>query len=168
MPVVEGVVVTGCSTISDQASAVYSDSYQAVEVPKDRLDNVYEGRAGFIKIDVEGHEQAVLDGAVGTIRRCRPRVLVEVIDQLSPGGLKRARAFFDRLDYRGFFVHEGELKPVERFSVEHMQNPANLPNLIAPLQTRQRFGKFIYNFIFLPAQEPQATVSRIRARLRTL
>ncbi len=167
MPVVEGVVVTGCSTISNEASANYP-GYQAIEVPTERLDDVYKGHAGFIKIDVEGHEQAVLDGAIETIRRCQPRVLVEVIDQLSPGGLKRARAFFDRLGYRGFFVHEGELKPVDRFEVDRMQNTANVPNPIAPLQARQRFGKFIYNFIFLPAQEPEETIARLRERLRTL
>ena len=54
----------------------------------DRLDNVYRGRAGFIKIDVEGHEQAVLDGAVETIRRCKPRMLVEIDDRLSPADLR--------------------------------------------------------------------------------
>ena len=84
-PVVDGVVVTGCSTISDEAAATYP-GHRGVEVPMDRLDHVYRGNAGFIKIDVEGHEQAVLDGAVETIRRCRPRMLVEIDDRLSPGG----------------------------------------------------------------------------------
>ena len=56
-----------------------------LKVHMDRLDNVYSGTAGFIKIDVEGHEQAVLDGAVETIDRCRPRLLVEVDERLSPG-----------------------------------------------------------------------------------
>ncbi len=167
MPVVDGVVVTGCSTISADTSRTYPE-YQAIEVAKDRLDNVYAGRAGFIKIDVEGHEQAVLDGAVETIRRCQPRVLVEVIELFSPGGIKRARAYFDRLGYRGYFVHGGDLKPVEHFSIERMQDPANLPCLTAPLQARQRFGRYVYNFIFLPPQEPEATPWRMRERLRAL
>jgi FkbM family methyltransferase len=70
-PVVNGVVVTGCSTISDEAAATYP-GLRAVEVPMERLDSVYRGNVGFIKIDVEGHEQAVLDGAIEIIRRCRP------------------------------------------------------------------------------------------------
>lgn len=167
MPVVEGVVVTGCSTVSRDASATYP-GYRGIEVPMDRLDNVYRGHAAVIKIDVEGHELAVLDGAIETIRRCRPRVLVELLETLAPGCVERARAYFDRLGYRGYFVHAGELKPIERFSVAEMQDPANLPDLTAPLQARQRFGRFIYNFIFLPPQEPEPTLRRMKERLLDL
>jgi len=167
MPVVDGVLVTGCSTVADSASETYPD-YQGIEVRMDRLDNVYRGRAGFLKIDVEGHEQAVLDGAVETIRRCQPRVLVEILDKFSPGGLKRAQTFFDRRGYRGYFVHDGELKPVEAFSIDEMQNPANLPDLTAPLQARQRFGRYVYNFIFLPQREPESTLQKMRERLHRL
>src|SRR4051812_36625093 len=146
MPVVDGVVVTGCSTVSPEAAATYP-GHRAIEVPMDRLDNVYRGQAGFIKIDVEGHEQAGLDRALGAIRRCRPRMLVEIDDRLSPGGLARARAYFERLGYRGYFVHDGRLEVIERFSIARMQQPANLPDLTAPLQQRERFASYIYNFI---------------------
>jgi FkbM family methyltransferase len=167
MPVVDGVAVTGCSTVSALASATYP-GHHAIEVPLDRLDNVYDGRVGFIKIDVEGHEQAVLDGAVRTIRRCQPRLLVEIDERLSRGGLALARDYFTSLGYRGYFVHAGRLEPIERFSVADMQNPAQLPDLTAPLQARQRFGRYIYNFIFLPPDEPDATLHRISERLRHL
>jgi FkbM family methyltransferase len=166
-PVVDGVVVTGCSTISEDAAATYP-GHRSVSVPMHRLDDVYRGNVGFIKIDVEGHEQAVLDGAVETIRRCRPRMLVEVDDRLSPGGLERARNFFTHFGYRGFFVHQGHIKPVERFSIGRMQDPTNLPDLTAPLQARQRFGRYIYNFIFLPSQEPELMLWKMGERLQQL
>ncbi len=166
-PVVDGIVVTGCSTISDEAAATYS-GLRAVRVPMERLDDVYRGNVGFIKIDVEGHEQAVLDGAAQTIRRCRPRLLIEIDDRMSRGGLARARNYFTHLGYRGFFVHQGHLKPIERFSIDRMQHPANLPDLTAPLQARQRFGRYIYNFIFLPSQEPELTVWKMGERLHRL
>jgi hypothetical protein len=133
-----------------------------------RLDEVYSGDCGFIKIDVEGHQQAVLDGAVETIERCQPRMLVELEERLSPGGLGRARAYFERLGYRGLFVHQGQLKPIERFSVETMQDQTNLPDLTASLEARKRFGSYVYNFIFLPPDEPQSTVWRMSERLRAL
>ena len=167
MPVVDGVVVTGCSTVSDDASAAYP-AFQGIEVPMERLDDVYSGPCGFIKIDVEGHQQAVLDGAVETIERCQPRMLVELEERLSPGGLGRARAFFDRLGYRGLFVHQGQLKPIDRFSVQTMQDQTNLPDLTASLTERQRFGRYIYNFIFLPPREPESTIEKITERLRAL
>lgn len=164
MPLVDGILVEGCSTISFDASATYA-GYRSVEVPMARLDDVYQGDVGFIKIDVEGHEQAVLDGAVETIRRCRPRLLIEIDERLSPGGIDRARSYFTELGYRGFFIHNGNLKPMERFSVERMQRPDNLPNLTAPLPERERFGRYLYNFIFLPADEPQETLWKMSERL---
>jgi FkbM family methyltransferase len=164
MPVVDGVVVTGCSTVSSAASATYP-AHRAIEVPMDRLDSVYGGEVGFIKIDVEGHEQAVLDGAIETIRRCRPRMLVEVDERLALGGLARAKAYFRDLGYRGYYVEAGRLEPIERFSTERLQNPANLPDLTAPLQQRERFGRYIYNFIFLPPGEPTETLHRLTDRL---
>lgn len=167
MPVVDGVVVSGCSTVSSDASATYP-GFQGIDVPMDRLDSVYKGQVGFIKIDVEGHEQAVLDGAVETISRCRPRMLVEVDERLSPGGLARARRYFDELNYRGYFVHDGEIEPIDAFSIDLMQDPAKLPDLTAPLQARRRFGQYLYNFIFLPAEEPTAILSRMRDRLHRL
>lgn len=167
MPVVDGVTVTGCSTVSPTASATYPD-HRAIEVPMATLDSVYDGQVGFIKIDVEGHEQAVLDGARQTIRRCRPRLLVELDERLSPGGLRRAKAYFRDLDYRGYFVQAGRVEPIYQFSPERMQNPADLPDLTAPLQQRQRFGRYIYNFIFLPRNEPSETLRQMSKRLSEL
>lgn len=166
-PIVDGVVVEGCSTVSRRASESYPD-FQGIEVSTDRLDNVYRGKAGFIKIDVEGHEQAVLDGALGTVRRCRPRMLVEVDERLSRGGLERAQAYFADLDYVGHFVHDGHLKPIERFSIDRMQDPADLPDLTAPLQARHRFGRYVYNFIFLPRKEAQSMLFKLAERLEKL
>ena len=122
MPVVDGVLVTGCATVSDKASETYPD-YQGVDVPMERLDDIYSGNCGFIKIDVEGHQQAVLEGAVETIKRCQPRMLVELEERLSPGGLGRARAFFEPLGYRAVFVWQGQLKPIDRFSVPDHAGP---------------------------------------------
>lgn len=167
MPVVDGVTVTGCSTVSPTASATYPD-HRAIEVPMATLDSVYDGQVGFIKIDVEGHEQAVLDGAVQTIRRCRPRMLVEIDERLSPGGLARAKAYFKDLDYRGYFVQAGHIEPMSLFSASVLQNPADLPDLTAPLQQRQRFGRYIYNFIFLPRDEPIETLRQMSKRLSEL
>ena len=167
MPVVDGVTVTGCSTVAPQAYSAYP-AHRAIEVPMDRLDNVYGGEVGFIKIDVEGHQQAVLDGALGTIRRCRPRLLVEVEERLSPGGLAPAKAYFRDLGYQGYFVWQGRLEPISQFSIEQMQDPANLPTLTAPLERRERFGRYIYNFIFLPPDEPPETLHRLFGRLSQL
>lgn len=167
VPVVDGVPVTGCSTISSDAAGAYS-GHRTVPVLMNRLDDVYDGDVGFIKIDVEGHEQAVLDGAVDTLIRCQPRMLVEVDERLSAGGLARARTYFDVLGYRGYYVRDGHLERIERFSIERLQDRSHLPDLTAPLTERARFPDYIYNFIFLPPDEPEDTRLRLNERLATL
>jgi len=41
-----------------------------------------EARVGLLHLDVEGHEQQALGGALETIRRCRPVVIVETVPPL--------------------------------------------------------------------------------------
>jgi FkbM family methyltransferase len=50
-----------------------------IKVRIDTLDNVlpHDAKVAFLKIDVEGGEYGVLQGAVKTVRRCRPIIVVE-------------------------------------------------------------------------------------------
>ncbi len=58
----------------------------AVKVPLIRIDDLGLAGVTFMKIDVEGHELAVLRGAEATIRRDRPRLLIEVESRMKPVG----------------------------------------------------------------------------------
>lgn len=164
MPVVDGMLVTGCSTISAQASSTFPD-HQEIHVPVAVLDNVYSGEVGFIKIDVEGHEEAVLDGARKTLARCRPRALVELDERLAVGAIARVTEFFNGQGYSGYFVFQRQLLPISRFDRGAMQDPKNLPDLKAGLEKRERFGRYIYNFLFFPPEEPDVTLRKIEGRI---
>jgi FkbM family methyltransferase len=165
LPVVNGEVVTGCATVSTEAAAAYP-GHRSMAVRMDRLDNVYRGNAGFIKIDVEGHQQAVLDGAMETFRRCRPRALVEIIEEMSPGGLAQAQTFFGGLRYAGYFIDQRRLRPIAEFAPDRLQRPEDRPDLVAhPAEERRAY---LYNFIFLPCESERDDVRRIRARLDIL
>jgi FkbM family methyltransferase len=167
IPLLDDLLIDGCSSISPQAAEHYP-AFREVEVRMDTLDNVYDGEVGFIKIDVEGHEEAVLDGAQGTIARCRPKMLVEIDERLSPDGVRRATEFFADLGYRGHFIFNRRLLPLEQFDRNIMQRPENLPDLKARLDQRERFGAYIYNFIFLPDESPVAVLHDMEARLARL
>lgn len=74
-----------------------------IRVPVNTLDRALSGLSlgrapvALIKIDVEGHEAAVLAGASATIRRCRPVLFVEVL----PGcDLQRLNRFIVARGYR--------------------------------------------------------------------
>jgi FkbM family methyltransferase len=50
----------------------------SLEVTCEKLDDVYSGVTSFIKIDVEGHELQVLEGARETIKKHMPTILIEL------------------------------------------------------------------------------------------
>lgn len=93
-----------------------------LDVETRTLDEYALQDVGFIKIDVEGHEVAVLEGAEETLAASRPNMLIECNDDHQPGGAaKLARCLGDH-GYEGFFPFGGQLAPVERYDhAEHWQ-----------------------------------------------
>lgn len=160
IPVVDGEPVTGLSSLHRPAAA--ATDTREVEVETAVLDEIYAGDLGFIKIDVEGHEDAVLRGARRTIARCRPRVQIEIIEAMSPGGLARAAELFGALGYRGYFVWRDALMPVAAFDAATMQRP-DVVEGYGPGLARRVFGRYVANFLFLPNDEPDATFDHLRA-----
>jgi FkbM family methyltransferase len=57
-----------------------TDHSSATNVKCYRLDDIYSGRVSFIKLDVEGHELQVLEGAKNVILKNLPTLLIELID----------------------------------------------------------------------------------------
>ncbi|WP_448204850.1 FkbM family methyltransferase [Azospirillum sp. sgz302134] len=74
------------------------DAEQAEDVPLTTIDRFAFSRVGLIKIDVEGMEMAVLDGAAETIARCRPVLYVEFLKS-------DAEAMRKRLEAMAYTVH---------------------------------------------------------------
>lgn len=73
----------------------------SVDVWCRKLDDVYEGSPSIIKIDVEGHELNVLKGAVNTIKKHKPMILIEIHD-------------FEKSEIPEFLESLGYDKPEER------------------------------------------------------
>lgn len=86
----DGRGLGGASSIVDSADH-RADLDQAVHLVA--VDGVVPRRrhVSIIQLDVEGHEQAALAGAVATIRRCRPIIIVEVL----PGSDLLESSWFD-------------------------------------------------------------------------
>jgi FkbM family methyltransferase len=120
--------------LDDKRAATYS-------VMRRRLDDYAFRSVGFIKIDVEGHEQAVLEGARATLAREKPFVLIEAEERHNAGTVRAVARFFEALSYLGFFF-DGTLRPMAEFDLEMHQNPSHLSD------GRRRIGIYINNFIF--------------------
>lgn len=85
------------------------------------LDSFGYRDATLIKIDVEGHEASVLDGALGTIAASRPAMIIEIEQRHMT---RPIAAVFDQvraLGYRGYFLDRGRLRPVETFRLAEHQ-----------------------------------------------
>jgi FkbM family methyltransferase len=91
-----------------------------------RLDGYHLRDVGFIKIDVEGHEESVVRGARETITRDKPNLLIEIEERHNPGGLRRLAALLKEWGYEGGFLEDGHVQPLSRFSLERHQNEAGL------------------------------------------
>ncbi|MBV9861532.1 MAG: FkbM family methyltransferase [Alphaproteobacteria bacterium] len=118
-------------------------AFRVIAVPGRRIDDLGLCDVGFIKIDVEGHEAAVLGGAVDTLARDRPNLLVE--NEYAHAGAA-AQEVFDLLrdlDDEGFFVADGLLKSLSQFSFEQYRT--------APRRNLHRAAAgYVKNFIFVP------------------
>ncbi len=164
IPIAAGGVVTGLASLNPRAVADYPES-RRIEVPMAPFDAVYSGTVGFIKIDVEGHEEAVLDGARKTVERYHPRLLVEIEERMSPGAVDRIARTLGRLGYHGYFIRGQELEPIEHFDARSMQRPEDIAGFGAGVP-RRHFAGYINNFLFFPSDDPETTLPQIQARLR--
>ncbi|MDQ3461755.1 MAG: FkbM family methyltransferase [Actinomycetota bacterium] len=103
----------GHSTIDDQnnLSLAGDVSIRQLEVQLLTLDDfVVEhriSRIGFMKVDVEGHELAVLRGGEHTLRRDTPNILVELEERHHPGTVVATKEMLADLGYRCFFLEGG-------------------------------------------------------------
>ncbi|WP_374302087.1 FkbM family methyltransferase [Paracoccus sp. (in: a-proteobacteria)] len=77
-----------------------------------RLDAYDFPAVGLIKVDVEGHELAVLKGAEGLLARDRPHLIVEAEDRHRPHAFETLNDFLAPLGYRPFVCRDGALRPL--------------------------------------------------------
>jgi FkbM family methyltransferase len=114
-------------------------------VPLKRLDDQGHANVGFIKIDVEGHEEAVIDGAMNLITQQRPVLMIEIEQKHHTD--KNIFEIFSKvlaLGYEGFFLFDGRLKSLNDFSQEKYQDIKKYNGLSSLGNT------YVCNFIFKP------------------
>jgi FkbM family methyltransferase len=116
-----------------------------ITVPKRKLDDYDLEPVGLIKIDVEGHEEAVLHGAEAILRRDQPSLIVESEDRHKKNSVTNIWKFLSELGYEGYFFLNGYLQKIEDFHQEYHQNIKNCKDL----RDKQNSSIYINNFVFL-------------------
>jgi FkbM family methyltransferase len=127
------------ASIEKQFDGVPCDRFS---VPVKRLDDYQLDNVSFIKIDVEGHELAVLEGAENTLARCRPTLLVEIEYEHIKRDIREEFAQIEAWCYDGWFYRDGKLHPLSDFDA--LWHQPQVPRESRPT-------RFINNFIFRPS-----------------
>lgn len=151
----------GRSTIAPENALLDPDKSpeSRVLVVERSLDSYGLSGIGFVKIDVEGHEKAVLEGAKQTIKKNRCNLLIEMEERHCLGVICEVKAWLEQRGYVGLFLDEGEILPMEIFDPTIHQNPKNIGGW---KENWIRKGKYINNFIFVPAENKNEFINRAK------
>jgi FkbM family methyltransferase len=147
VPYVRGVRFQSRASLNDHVEPEQTDS-EVVVVTLTTLDDLIQDLGltslGFVKIDVEGHELSVINGALDTFSRLKPLILMEVEARHHEYSITKVFEKLNDLGYRGYFIDPVALRLMEcdQFDPEIHQNPELLID-------RDFFG-YLNNFFFVP------------------
>jgi len=122
-----GIPGVGASSpgASFEEAVMTRESCKLLDVPVCTLDGYFASesrRIGAIKIDVEGHEMAVLRGAESIMSQHRPLIVCECENRHLTGcSVEEVLGYFRSFGYDGYFVQRGRLRPVAEFNSQHHQ-----------------------------------------------
>ncbi|MBC7743600.1 MAG: FkbM family methyltransferase [Flavobacterium sp.] len=126
------------STIEAENTIEEFGEVDEVNVVVKRIDDYsFNTKVSFIKIDVEGHEEAVIRGATNLLNKDQPVLLVEIEERHKRNSINNVKSFLKKLDYEGYFYLDKVLHRIELFDIQkhHSYHVKSQP--------------YIFNFIYL-------------------
>lgn len=125
----------------DSSASIENNNFSQTReetVRLNKLDSFNFSEIDFIKIDVEGHEFPLLQGAYNTIKISKPCLLIEIEQRHNKKSIFEIFNFLEDLDYLCFYLDEGKLYSFSEFNIAiHQQN-----------QNINTEKKYINNFLF--------------------
>ena len=144
IPQGEDGLVYGLASLEERVGT--SGRAISAHVPIARLDAVIDQDVAFVKVDVEGHELNVLNGAVELVERCQPVFLVEAEDRHRAEATRSVFEFFREKAYRGFYLKDNDVIAVEQFDPARLQDA----DALRPDGGRKDGRFYVNNFFFFP------------------
>jgi len=97
--------------------------FEKIKTRSNFLDNIqFNEKVGFIKIDVEGHEQYVLEGAINLIKKDRPNLLIEIEKRHRTDSIKVTFDFLKNQGYKTYIFKNKRLSLVNDYVNENSLN----------------------------------------------
>jgi FkbM family methyltransferase len=132
--------INGAGTLEEENDFGGAYSHLEIElimVPMKKLDEFEIKNIGFIKIDVEGFEDKVIDGGIKTISESKPAMLIEIEERHRHNAISQMQEKLSEYGYKGYFLKNGQLHSMENFTLEKHQKVENMKKI------------YINNFVFL-------------------
>ena len=136
IPYLSGLPVASLASLEKR-----SGDYKVRSVKVDKIDNYDFDDVDLIKIDVEGHEEYVIEGARNVIQKNMPILIVEIEQRHIKKQIEEVFQSILKLNYIGFFLQNGNLISLNQFNYNTHQK-LNLNNITSK--------QYINNFIFVP------------------
>jgi FkbM family methyltransferase len=162
VPFINGQRVDSRATLNQHHEPAQTATRE-ITVQRDTLDALAQrnlfGPVGLIKIDVEGHELAVINGATQFLTTRQPLLLIEIEARHHQFPIATIFGRLEALGYRGYYANPqtATLLPVCDFVVARDQDPA-------AIATRQ-FSCYLNNFFFVPVAKEAQFVAEVQAFL---
>lgn len=145
-------LVTAQSSLAHGFAEQAEVSVETIRVPTVRLDDEIDAarRIGFAKIDVEGHELAVLRGATSILRTWMPPILIEIEQRHLAIPIEEVFHELQNLGYHLYYIDGPQLRAIDQFDLERDQLSKLTPNQFQPFSMPDHY---VSNFCAVPAPE---------------
>ncbi len=157
IPVIDGEATPSRSSIQLDGQA---DTELEVEVTLERLDAFGFTDPLVVKIDVEGHELAVVHGGADTLERRARVVLIESEERHLPDGPTRVIEWFRAHGFDGWVIVDGTAVDVVRYSRDVHQSTEMADAIEAGDPRPAGYGN---NLLFVRAADVDAARDRMKA-----
>lgn len=136
IPVVRGELCPGLASLESRS---LPSERRIVSVKT--LDSFNFNNVDLIKIDVEGHEYSVIQGAEKTIKKYKPLLIVEIEQRHIAAPIEVVFDLILKMGYNGYYILDMSVHSVNQFDCE-LNQTRHLDNVNNP--------KYVNNFIFVP------------------
>ena len=139
---VDLLIPKGSKGFSNQGASLSSikvqGEHKSISIEAKCLDEYNFLDVDFIKIDVEGHEHEVIEGAQETIKKFKPTMVIEMEEKHNQIPIEDQISSVEKLGYKCFVLINEKIIQIEEIDLNKFhRNPANNDS-------------YLFNFIFYP------------------